>query len=429
MTDLEDLEAEETLDEFTEDEASEPDLAALIPDNAVAAVCALRRGMFDYRSSPASRIAAARDVLDIALSWVENENRPAPLQPMHWGELLMRYLINEKRVREARKREAALRNSLESTLLEGEKECLPNEENEEPKNQASNRTSAEPATPQETRVLDQQLIMDHACAALIVVRQATFDYCAPPATRRAAERALRAAKARMASIEFQRAWRHRYELLGTFLLQPVPQGNESIARLRGCASKVPGTERIRKERTMSSKSPRASKRISNGQWARGASGNPAGRPVGSRNQSTAFVEQLLLPHQEALVEKTIELALKGDPFALRLCLERLYPVPKERRIDLPLPEVRNAAEATAALSTILTGVGEGQITPGEGAVLAEIVETQQRLVEAGNAEQSRKELEQQGKQMEAELAGKVRGLCGPQRPAPEPPSTAQPEAR
>src|ERR1039457_3197702 len=393
MTDLEDLEAEETLDEFTEDEASEPDLAALIPDNAVAAVCALRRGMFDYRSSPASRIAAARDVLDIALSWVENENRPAPLQPMHWGELLMRYLINEKRVREARKREAALRNSLE------------------------------------TRVLDQQLIIDHACAALIVLRQATFDYCAPPATRRAAERAMRAAKARMARIEFQRAWRHRYELLGTFLLQPVPQGNESIARLRGCASKVPGTERIRKERTMSSKSPRASKRISNGQWARGASGNPAGRPVGSRNQSTVFVEQLFLPHQEAPVEKTIELALKGDPFALRLCLERLYPVPKERRIDLPLPEVRNAAEATAALSTILTGVGEGQITPGEGAVLAEIVETQQRLVEAGNAEQSRKELEQQGKQMEAELAGKVRGLCGPQRPAPEPPSTAQPEAR
>ena len=56
--------------------------------------------------------------------------------------------------------------------------------------------------------------------------------------------------------------------------------------------------------------------------------------------------------------------------------------PKERRIDRTLPEVRNAEEATAALSTIMTGVGEGQITPGEGAVLAEIVETQQRLVEA-----------------------------------------------
>ncbi len=52
----------------------------------------------------------------------------------------------------------------------------------------------------------------------------------------------------------------------------------------------------------------------------------------------------------------------------------------------------------------------------------------------GHADESRKELEQQGKQMEAELASKLRGLCGPQRPvpcstAPEPPCTAQPEAR
>src|ERR1035441_5246020 len=148
MTDLEDLEAEETLDEFTEDEASEPDLAALIPDNTVAADCALRRGRFDYLSTPASRIAAARDVLDIALSWVENENRPAPLQPMHWGELLMRYLINEKRVREARNREAALQKPLETSIQASKKKCLPNEEVEETKNKASNRTSAEPATPQ-----------------------------------------------------------------------------------------------------------------------------------------------------------------------------------------------------------------------------------------------------------------------------------------
>jgi hypothetical protein len=185
---------------------------------------------------------------------------------------------------------------------------------------------------------------------------------------------------------------------------------------------------------MTSKSPRGSKRISNGQWARGASGNPAGRPVGSRNQSKVFVEQLLLPHQEALLEKAIELALKGDPVALRLCIERLYPAPKERRIDLPLPQVRNVEEATAALSTVLTGIGEGQITPGEGAILAEIVETQERLVEARIKEQHREELQQQSKEMEAEIQGKLRGLCGIQGPepggtAPEPPLTPPAEVQ
>jgi Family of unknown function (DUF5681) len=154
---------------------------------------------------------------------------------------------------------------------------------------------------------------------------------------------------------------------------------------------------------MSSKSFKPSKRVSTGQFARGVSGNPAGRPVGSRNKSTIFLEQLLQDHQNALVQKMIELALKGDTTALRLCIDRLYPAPKERRIDLPLPEVRTAEEATAALSTVLTAIGEGEITPGEGAFLAEIVETQERLVAAQGAEQSRKELERQSQKLEAEI--------------------------
>jgi hypothetical protein len=185
---------------------------------------------------------------------------------------------------------------------------------------------------------------------------------------------------------------------------------------------------------MTSKSPNSSKRVSNGKWTRGVSGNPTGRPVGSPNKSTVFLEELLHARQEALVEKAIELALKGDPVALRLCIERLYPAPRERRIDLPLPQVRNVEEATAALSTVLTGIGEGQITPGEGAILAEIVETQERLVEARIKEQYREELQKQSKEMEAEFQGKLRGLCGilapePAGTAPEPPLTPPAEVQ
>jgi hypothetical protein len=124
------------------------------------------------------------------------------------------------------------------------------------------------------------------------------------------------------------------------------------------------------------KSPQSPKRTTNARFPRGVSGNPAGRPVGSRNRST-IIEEQLLTHQEALIGKAIEMALKGDAVALRLCLERIYPAPRERRIDLALPEVRNAAEATAAISTILSGIGDGQITPGEGEILAAIVETKQ----------------------------------------------------
>lgn len=100
--------------------------------------------------------------------------------------------------------------------------------------------------------------------------------------------------------------------------------------------------------------------------------------------------------------KAIQLALNGDPFALRICLDRLYPVPKERRIALQLPEVTEAEHVTTALAVILAARAEGEITPGEGATLAQIVETQNRLLEAERLEQFRKDLLQEAKAMEAE---------------------------
>ena len=170
-------------------------------------------------------------------------------------------------------------------------------------------------------------------------------------------------------------------------------------------------------------SSKSSKRTPNGQWSRGVSGNPAGRPVGSRNKSTLFLEELLRSQQEALIEKAVDLALhKDDTRALTLCIERLLPALKERRIELQLPPVRNHQQATEALSTILTGIGEGQITPGEGAILAGIVEKQQRALETQRAEEMRQELEQQNGRMSAELqellVGSIDGRSNPSDPPP-----------
>ena len=60
-----------------------------------------------------------------------------------------------------------------------------------------------------------------------------------------------------------------------------------------------------------------------GRWAKGTSGNPAGRPTGSRNKATLYFEELLDGQGEALIKKAVELSLKGDTTALRLCLERI----------------------------------------------------------------------------------------------------------
>ena len=68
-------------------------------------------------------------------------------------------------------------------------------------------------------------------------------------------------------------------------------------------------------------------------YTKGQSGNPAGRPVGSKNKCTQFRE-LLEEDLLALAAVLRDKALEGDMNAMRLLLERL--VPKAQVADINL---------------------------------------------------------------------------------------------
>ena len=78
-------------------------------------------------------------------------------------------------------------------------------------------------------------------------------------------------------------------------------------------------------------------RIQGGQFPRGKSGNPSGKPKGARHRTTLAVEKLLEGEAEQIGRKAVELAKSGDTVALRLCLERIAPVRKGRPIAIALP--------------------------------------------------------------------------------------------
>ncbi len=115
--------------------------------------------------------------------------------------------------------------------------------------------------------------------------------------------------------------------------------------------------------------PKAGKRG----FSPGVSGNPNGRPKGSRNKATLAAEALLEGEAEALTRKAIERALEGDATALRLCLDRLVPPRRDRPTPFDLPTLKEAADARDAFAAIIAATAEGELTPGEAATLAKLV--------------------------------------------------------
>ena len=122
-------------------------------------------------------------------------------------------------------------------------------------------------------------------------------------------------------------------------------------------------------------------RTTNGQFVKGQSGNPAGRPAGCRNHATRAAETLLDGEAEALTRKAVALALDGDAMALRLCLERVVAPRRTRAVNLDLPPIADPADIAAAMAAITSAVAQGTITPGEGAEVAKVVDTYVRAIE------------------------------------------------
>ena len=126
-------------------------------------------------------------------------------------------------------------------------------------------------------------------------------------------------------------------------------------------------------------------------FPKGHSGNPAGRPFGSRNKSTIAAQELLAGEAEALTRKAIEAALAGDPTAMRLCLERI--LPRDRAVRFALPPIKSAADIAPAMGAVTAALADGVITPGEGQAIARIVTTFVQTIETSDFDQRLQMLE------------------------------------
>ena len=131
-----------------------------------------------------------------------------------------------------------------------------------------------------------------------------------------------------------------------------------------------------------------------GKYKKGCSGNPRGKPKGSRNKSTLAAEALLEGSLEKICKKVEEEALNGNMQAAKMILERFLPPRKDRCIEINLPLIDTFEDVLYAVGCIVNAVGKGKITPSEGELLARMVESYSKALEASQFESRLKNLEE-----------------------------------
>ena len=118
-----------------------------------------------------------------------------------------------------------------------------------------------------------------------------------------------------------------------------------------------------------------------------------GRPKGSRNQGGQNWPRILAECAEPLMRKCIAMALRENPQAMRLCMERLLPARSTPPVSFTLPSMVTVAGLDEAVTRLLQAAARGQLTPAEAKELAAIVESKRRILETRELEERIRKLE------------------------------------
>lgn len=123
-----------------------------------------------------------------------------------------------------------------------------------------------------------------------------------------------------------------------------------------------------------------------GAWKPGQSGNPKGKPTGSRNKATLLAATLIDGEAEKITRLAVDMALCGDPTAMRLCMERLLPPRKGCPVRFSMGRLETTQDVTNAYSRVWEAVGRGKLTPEEATALLPILEHKLKAIEVADLE-------------------------------------------
>ena len=120
-----------------------------------------------------------------------------------------------------------------------------------------------------------------------------------------------------------------------------------------------------------------------------------GRPLGSRNKTTVWLDELGAEGTEEIIKVVNREARKGDMRAAWLVLSRTWPHRRGRPVKLDLPPVETPAGLVQAQAALVAALSAGEVTPEEAASIASVLEIQRRAIETHDHERRIRELEKE----------------------------------
>ena len=108
-------------------------------------------------------------------------------------------------------------------------------------------------------------------------------------------------------------------------------------------------------------------------WQPGQSGNPRGRPVGSRNKKNVIADEFA-KEGSAVARVVMDAALQGDMQAANMVLQRLSPPLRARAEKVTFELTPDAPLATQA-QQVLASVAEGQLDAETGKLLIDCIQS------------------------------------------------------
>jgi hypothetical protein len=129
-------------------------------------------------------------------------------------------------------------------------------------------------------------------------------------------------------------------------------------------------------------------------------GNP-GRPPGSKNKLTRFLEELVENEGEEITRKLVEQAKEGKLRPLLYCADRLIPRRRGRVLGIELPPVKSALDIGPAIAAITNGLNNGNLTLEEASDLTGLLERFGRAIMADDLTIRLEQLEARMKVAEA----------------------------